>query len=305
MGKGGKGKGNSGGGGKKKPMDDEDALLDAAIAQAGHERAEQKEAARKRIEATCKAAQKAAEAQAAAGTTLTMEQTLAKLDTVMTFTISRLTEGGAKDLMPSPSGAITFYLDPEDVQADLAALKAAHPETKLGLAFAPLGRAFALMQGLLGLRAPGPTKIEFSRAIATEVGEAGVPEELRERMRGAGPFPLFYSDKLGSEAFTPCFFSRDDLAAFWCSTGGVAENVPEPSITDLRIIVMRTLQEPGQWEPLHYIPPQKAESLSKQLIAQRDKEKAEHAGFVAGGQRLAAAAKAVALEDGDEPPPLS
>jgi len=150
-----------------------------------------------------------------------------------------------------------------------------------------------------------PAKLQFSRAVIAEVGDAGVPEELRERMGGAGPFPLLYSDKLGAESFTPVFFTKSDLGEFWCNTGGTANNIPEPTVTDLRIVVARTLQEAGQWEPLHYIPSKRCEALTKELIAKADKEKAVTEGFVSGTQRMKQVAHAVALADGDEPPPLS
>lgn len=234
-----------------------------------------------------------------------MPEILAKLDQVMTFTISRLLSDGSKDACPSPDGAVTFYLDAADAKADLAALKAANPEARVTLDFTALGRAFALTQGLMGLRAPGPTRIQFSRKLVEAHGEAGVPAELAERMRGAGPFPLFYSDKLGSEQFTPVFFTPSDLHELWLTCGGDPAAKPQPTVTDLRLVVARTLQEAGNWAPLHFVPSKASEALTVELGAKATREAVLKDGFTRGIDTLKKVAHAVAVEDGDEPPPLS
>ena len=314
MGKGGRG----GKGGKSAaPSDDDDALLDAAIATANAERAQAEaerasavKAHKKKVsEAVAAAKKSAAEAGKAAGTgsgtLLTMPETLAKLDRVMAFTICRMLPDGSRDACPSPSGCVTFYMDAEDAKADLAALQAANSELKAALDFTPLGRAFALTQGIGGLKTPGPTKIEFSRALVKQHGEEGVPPELRERMRSAGPFPLFYSDRLGSEQFTPVFFCVADLHEFWLTCGGNPHDKPTPTVTDLRIVVARTLQEPGQWEPLHYVPPKASEALALELGARLEREEVLKGGFTRGAKMLKAVSHSVAVQDGDEPPALS
>lgn len=196
MGKGGRGRAN------KPPAEtlSEDALLEQAIALAKSERAEaaqqkqQPAAGQKKLGANSKAAPKKTPPTEPSGGVLTMPEVLAKLDKVMTFTISRVLSDGAKDACPSPSGAVTFYVDSEDAKADLEALKAADSTLRLSLDFCALGRAFALTQGLMGLRAPGPTRLQFSRKLVAAVGDQGVPENLRERMRSAGPFPLFFCE---------------------------------------------------------------------------------------------------------------
>lgn len=263
MGKGGSAKG------KKKsnaaaeasgPSDD--ALLDAAIAEnatlkaaaaAQAEEAKAKEAAK----AAIKIAQaKFKNANAPKSELLTLEQTLGKLDRIMSFTIIRLLGSGLKDMAPGADGHLVFYVDARDAQAALAALKTAHPEAKLALDHVPLGRAFALTQGLMGLRTPAPSRIQFSQSVVEAEGDKGVPKELREKMATAGPFPLFYSDKLGNHSFTPVFFSRDDLGDFWRERGGPSDMKPEDhtTVSDLRIVVARTLQEPGSWNSLFYVP---------------------------------------------------
>ena len=328
MGKGGKGKG-----GKAPPApkpDDDDALLEAAIAEANTLRAQAEAnktaaptpyfpqkgargkgggkgsgAASGRTKADAAAAAAAA-AAAGQGRVFSMQETLAKLDTVMAFTIAQLKEDGFRDVVPSPNGEVTFYLDAVDAKKDMVQLMAANPSgPKLVLDYTPLGRAFALSQGLMGLKTPVPTKIQFSRAVIEKVNDAGIPEELRTGMAGVGPFPLFYSDKLGGETFTPVFFTKEDLGSFWVSCGGAMDQVPEPTISDLRIIVARTLQEPGNWEALHFVPPSGSEALTKDLAARANKDAALRQGFMSGAQKLKKVAHEVAVADGDEPPALA
>jgi hypothetical protein len=266
MGKGGsaksKGKGKAAVGSSGPAATSDDALLDAAIA----ENATLKAAAAAQAEETkakeaAKAAIRIAQAKFKAGTSpkgelLTMPETLGKLDRVMVFTLVRLLADGSKDSAPLDDGFIVFFVDAADAQAALVELQKAHPDFKLGIDHAPLGRAFALSQGLMGLKMPAPSRIQFAKGVVAAEGDKGVPKELREKMASAGPFPLFYSDKIGNPSFTPVFFSRDDLSDFWHEHGGPSEVSPEDhtTVTDLRILVARTLQEPGSWQPLHYVP---------------------------------------------------
>lgn len=314
MGKGGRGKV------KDAATQDDDALLEQAMAQAALERTKleagkveaaklakaQNKATKSAQAAVLKEAQaaKAAAQQGGGKSVLPMKDTLEKLDRVMTFTISRLLGDGSKDSCPSPSGAVTFYTDAADAKADLEAIKAADATAAVSLDYTPLGRAFALTQGLNGLTTPGPCKIQFSRALVERYGEEGVPPELQERMREKGPFPLYYSDKLGSEQFTPIFFTPQDLFEFWVTCNGDPNDLPVPTVTDLRIVVARTLNEPGNWEPLHYVPPKASEELTRELGARAQREEVLKKGFTKGTQVLKAVAHAVAVQDGDEPPVL-
>ena len=200
---------------------------------------------------------------------LSMQATLDKLDRVRVFNIALTREDGTNDACPSPAGKLTFYADADDAKAALSELQALLPHAKLRLETIPLGRAFALTQGLMGLRSPVPCQIQFSRSVTLQEGENGVPEELREKMRSAGPFPLFFLPGLGAPVVTPVFFAREDLAECWAKKSGrpLAE-LPEVSVTDLRILIARTLQEPGQWTPLVYMPSKAAVLLAKQIETQ-------------------------------------
>ena len=303
--------GKGGRGAPKAAALDDDALLEQAMAQATLERAElakqppKPEPAKKKGKGKARAAAQQEAAKPAPGTVLTMQATLQKLDRVMCFSISRTLPDGKRDACPGLDGVVTFYLDQEDVKADFEAMKAADPEAKLSLDFVPLGRAFALTQGIMGLKAPGPTRLQFKRSTAAEVGDKGVPDYLREKMAGVGPFPLFYSEKLGSERFTPVFFDVADLKEFWATCGGDPKNPPEPTATDLRIVVARTLQELGSWEPLHYVPAKASEPLTRELNQRAEREALDREAFTRGQEKLKKAAEQVHEEDGDEPPALT
>ena len=275
MGKGGSGKARQKSGSNKAvtPSADDDALLEAAIVEASIARAAavvkaEEAKAKEAAAAAVKIAQAKFKTGASAfnGEILTMQQTLAKLDRIIVFTLVRVLEDGSKDACPF-KGELQFYVDSGDAQADLAALQKEHPDAKIGISHAPLGRAFALTQGLMGLKADAPSRLQFPRSTCAAEGDACVPKELREKMRSAGPFPLFYSDKLGNNGFTPVFFSRSDLCDFWMTSGAPAELKPEEhtTVTDLRILIARTLQEPGSWQPLHYVPAKNSAALAKEV----------------------------------------
>lgn len=85
---------------------------------------------------------------------------------------------------------------------------------------------------------------------------------------------------------------------------GDPKNLPAPTVTDLRVVVARTLNEPGQWEPLHFVPLKASEALTKELGARAEREEMLKSGFTRGAQLLQAVSHAVAVEAGDEPPAL-
>lgn len=58
--------------------------------------------------------------------TLTMQETLAKLDRVMIFSIFRMLPDGSKDICPSSDGVVTFYAGAADVQVKATAAYRAH-----------------------------------------------------------------------------------------------------------------------------------------------------------------------------------
>jgi len=286
---------------------DDDALLEQAIAENAL-LAKQQPSQPTAASAQAKAAGKAKSSKKkSTDKVLTMAESMEKLQGVRIFHIFRLLKDGAKDVVADADGVIAFYVSAADVQAALATLKQADTGTaSLGIDHITLDRAFALTQGLMGLQAPGAkTRLHFPQAVVAAEGEAGVPEPLRERMRNAGPYPLFYSEKIIDPKCTPLFFTRSDLAEYWVATGGAADAVPEPTVTDLRVVIGRTLQEPGNWESLRVIPPSEAAPLFQELFARSTKECDMTYGFLSGATRLQVVKHAVAVADGDEPPPLA
>ena len=86
-----------------------------------------------------------------------------------------------------PSGAIEFYADADDAKAALQSAQAANADLRLELEAVPLGKAFSVTQGLMGLRTPVPTKLIFSAAA---VGADFQPEAATIVARALAVSPL-------------------------------------------------------------------------------------------------------------------
>ena len=212
-------------------MLDEDTLLNQAIA-------ENKAIAAKQAAAYI---QQIADADAPDGKPLTMTEALEKLDRVRVFSLVVIYADGMKDSFASADGKLHFFVSHEDAQAAMDGALKVTPDAKLRLELVPLGRAFALTQGLMGLDSPVPCRLHSPRMVVKAEGERGVPEDLRERMRSAGPFPVFMTERLSTPALTPVFLTRDDLVDCWMKRGYQIEDLPEPTISDLRILVARMM----------------------------------------------------------------
>jgi len=274
--------------------EDDDALLDRAIAE--NAAAQQKAAA----------APKPDEAPEV-GAPLTMEEALTKLDRVHCFSIATVLSNGSKDACVSADGTLTFYTDERDARAALKEVQALKPESAkaLKLELVPLGRAFAVTQGLMGLKAPLPTRLRFSRSVVAVEGDRGVPPALRPRMSGAGPMPLFVSHGLSTDVITPVFLTRDDLAEAWLKRGNDLHDLAQSVVvTDLRVLIARTMQEAAEWKSLVFVPPRANAELAQAIVAQGATERTMAQGFVKGDALLKEVAERVAVEDGDAPPPL-
>lgn len=240
---------------------------------------------------------------------LALSEILSKLDRVHTFTIIVVLADGSKDACPTANGSLAFYTDAQDARAALAEVEALHEtkgaKTTLRIDVVPLGRAFAITQGLMGLKTPLPAKLVFSKAVVGVEGDAGVPAALRPRMEGTGPFPLFMSCGLETKSFTPVFLSREDLAEAWLRHGKPLEELsPSVLVTDLRTLVARTLKEVAEWRSLVFVQPRAHNELARAILAQGEQERTLASGLVKGEQLLKQVRQRVAVEDGDEPPPL-
>ena len=329
MGKGGRG-GKIRGPPRPETFLDEDTLLNQAIA-------ENKALAAKQAAAYI---QQIADADGPEGKLLTMPEALEKLDRVRVFSLVVVYADGMKDSF-AVDGKLHFFVSQEDAQAAMNGALRVTPDAKLRLELVSLGRAFALTQGLMGLDSPVPCRLHFPRAVVKAEGERGVPEDLREQMRAAGPFPLFMTERLSTSALTPVFLTRDDLVDCWMKRGFQIEDLPEPTISDLRILVARMMvrttthaharvchlplprgsvtlthspsrvplschsqQEKCDWQSMVMIQPAEGAEAVKKLQERERREAETTLGFKQGLGRLKQVAQKVAVEDGDAPPPL-
>ena len=245
-------------------------------------------------------------AAVAADAVLTMPEILSKLDRIHTFTMVTVLDNGSRDACPTADGMLAFFTDPQDAKVALAELKVKYEangveKATLDIEIVPLGRAFAITQGLMGLKSPMPAKLVFSKAIVKVEGDHGVPPALRPRMAGVGPFPLFLSIGLDNQAIMPVFLSRDDLADAWAKRGHPLEELgPSVIVTDLRTLVGETLNKVAGWRSLVFVQPRAAMDLARAIL----KQGALASSLVQGGQLLEKVKERVAMEDGDAPPPL-
>lgn len=175
---------------------------------------------------------------------LTMPAVLERMSRVMVFNITHVRSDGVKDVFQMPNSLIEFYADSADAKAALERAKKSNPKKRLELEAVPLGKAFALTQGVNGMSTAVPTRLLFSSTAVADEGDAGVPKPLRDGMRSAGPFPLFFVQQLASPGAMPFFLSREDLAATWLKSGRTQEalETAEVEVLDLRILAASAIQ---------------------------------------------------------------
>jgi len=265
--------------GNKKPADDDDALLDAAIADNTRMK-EQAEAAA--------AAFQSDDVPTVWGGTLTHQEVVEKLDAVPVFHVvvaeSKAMVPTEDDLGISGDASGCWYFDHEDAQRALDELKAANPQLVLELETTPLGTAFALSEGWQQVPENTLLRLQASRAALASLPEPPeqLPEALRERFNSrTGPIPLLAIQSFKSRGKTPFFFGATDLAMTWMrETGKPQAEMPDITVVDLRLIVARMLSdESSSWQGLSFCADRKSMEFAAQLHT-RD------------------------VANGDEPPPL-
>jgi len=243
---------------------------------------------------------------------MSMQELLEKMNVVTTFNITTV-KGGKRDCFQMPkSGAIEFYADAGDaLEALQAAQAAAGGGVALELEAVPLGKAFSVAQGLMGLTTPVPTKLYFSRAVVAAVGERGIPEAMREDMRGAGPLPLFSVEELKSPGAMPVYLSYEDLTASWMRSGRPLEELPPaPEVAiDLRVLAASCLQDNQDYfKKLLFVAPRSSLRLYKELATRREASNAVRENMIAAkaivDAQLADDAVSKAAHVDDAPPPL-
>lgn len=253
---------------------------------------------------------------------LTRAEVVVKLDQVMMLNIVASGEGREAQIVPGHDGSICWYSSVGDAREALGRAQAAMPQCdgfSLGLNFTPLGRALGLSEGWAGPKlgsAPPPMRLQASQEVKKAVEGAlarSLPSDhkllITKHNKRTGWFPLFFLEELQSKRVLPYFFSRDDLVRCWVASGRPLEAIPEQlEVTDLRLLVMRLLTEPGDWAGrLLFVPPQETIDLLQMVDGMA--ERIEQLGRIsaeATGEVLAqvAAEHAAAIDSGEEPPAL-
>ena len=105
-------------------------------------------------------------------------------------------------------------------------------------------------------------------------------------------------------AATPLPSHAVDICTHACAPCAPYARVHAHPLTRLRMRTP-TPQEAGVWEPLVYVPAKSSMGLLKQITERVYREKLTQEGFASGSQRMQAVKHAVAVADGEEPPPLS
>jgi len=259
---------------------DDNALLDAAIAQSRAERRAADEAAAQAQQEEAPAVHPVAR-EVLGHDVLTHQQVVEKLDAVPAFHIVA-TDG--KMMVPTDDGdapCVCFYLDPEDARAQLHKLRAANPSLQLALDASPLGTAFALSEGWSPVPEDAMLRLQASRAAIASLPEPPepLPPALRERFNPrTSALPILMLDGFRTaKGATPAFLDVPTLLATWQRETGLArEHMPSLTVIDLRLVVARMLSQPNEWTALTLVAPHASLEL----------------------------ARAMAVESGDEPPPL-
>lgn len=261
--------------------DNDDALLDAAIAEnAARARRDAEEAAAAAEEAKTKREQDAVIAQALGREPLTHQAVIEKLDAVPAFHI-KTADGNMvpTDDAGTPCGC--FYFDADDAKRQMAKLQEANAGLKLELEAIPLGTAFALSEGWSPVPEGTQLRLQASLAVLASLPEPPepLPQVLQQRFNAlTGAIPLFMLEghrRLTGE--TPFFSDVPSLLSGWTrDTAKPKEEMPEVTVVDLRLVVARMLSQSDDWRCVCFVPPRKALEHVRQL----------------------------AIQNGDEPPPL-
>ena len=277
------------GGNKKKkaaaPAPDDNALLEAAIAESNAARAKMEaDAAAAAGDAVGRGAAVHPVAQTALGhAALSHQEIVEKLDAVPVF---HITGGDEKQMVPTAADhSGTWFFGHADAQQQLAKLREANAGVKgleFGIEVTPLGTAFALSEGWSPVPPGTLLRLECSQAVVATMPEppAPLPSALRERFnQRTGAIPIFMVDGFRTAKGTvPACLDVRDLCRLWeRETGRPRDAMPEVTISDLRLLVARMLAQADDWRAF---------------------------AFVAAQPELDFA-RALGVQSGDEPPPLA
>lgn len=317
------GKGGKGGGGKAKAdggVPDDDALLDAAIAE--NKKLNEEAALIGEGEAKAPGSSKKAPPNAA----LPLELIIKKLNQVPTFCILNGHKNivGLKD-PTDPTGTLEvccWFACPHEAKSTLEATKEANPEvaSQLHLGVTPLGVAFAIAAGWAECHFFGSKQLRGSQEPFA--GNQDPTALLREQAisQGLDPpawhVPVFCCDTLSSPSTMPVFLSRKALAEAWVTSGRKIKDMPENlNVMDLGVLVCQMQTDAFAWSTIHFVCERKSLALVKESKGEAAEAlalpewKADSAAPRLGGKPAASAdtegPPPLAAVGDDEPPPLT
>ena len=275
MGKGGRGKPKQAAAAAK---EDDDALLDAAIAENTQAKMAEKRA---QVAHSVAVAQRDQRAKA-----LTKVEICEKLNGLPAFAIVN----ASKQFVPlrvagadgnGADGEVAMlWTEPLEAESALAQATRQQPDERLAIGAIPLGRALALCEGWataegaarsFRLRAHPKMSEELRPLLTQQLQQRGLPV--------ADVFPVFLCEELSTDACMPVFLSRAEVVATWeqaMQQATAAQRRPPPknlTVMDLRVLVAR-MQEEGamDWSVLRFVGTDRAYEMVKKGQRQQEEE---------------------------------
>ncbi|KAL1525129.1 hypothetical protein AB1Y20_020001 [Prymnesium parvum] len=240
------GKGEKGGKSKPKmatPKEDDDALLDAAIA----ENLRIKEQQPPEVPSSENKAQ---------GAALSREEIVRKLNAVPTFCLANADKSIVGIENPKGGEMCCWFLDPAEARAWLATAIKENPDVRgLHLGVTPLGIAYSFAVEWAPVQFIGELRLQGNQAIVEQMAPK-LCEQIRAQGMDPGPWqlPVFLCDELQSPDLLPVFFSRATLVEAWVESGRSKETVPANlSVIDLRVLVAQMQTDAFSWRTLTFV----------------------------------------------------
>ena len=304
MGKGGRGGKNKA---ARADAEDDDALLDAAIAsnQATLQKLElDKAEAEALIKAKVKriaAAKEKAEADAAArdavAPPLSRQEICQKLDALPAFCIVDQSKQFVPTVLADDArtSCCVFFTEPHDARRAIQQAKTQRPDGAFALGTLPLGRAFALCEGWAAAEGASTFRLRGHAQVAKELRPVLTRQLAQQGLPTAQVFPVFTCAELTTEGVMPFFLSRAEMVATWEEVArrrgglGADKSVPPPSemtVLDLRFLAHRMQSAGVDWSVVQFVGTERAHAAVRE------------------GQQQEAAREATQSDPEAEPPPL-
>ena len=249
---------------------DDDALLEAAMAENLRLRENKAATSKTTAEATKPSS------PLEPGCALSQEAIVRKLNAVPTFCILN----GDRNMvgMESEEGGETmvWFIEAAEAKAWLEAAVAANPDLGLHLGVVPLGIAFSFCVGWTPSHFIGGLKIQGNSTVVNDVRPMLLQQlEAQGMDPGMWQLPLFCCDELQGESALPVFTSRTTLVEAWVASGRTRETVPDCSVLDLRLLVQQMQTDIFAWHTVQFVAASAAveavrEAKAKAKVATKD-----------------------------------